>query len=476
MKLPRPHRFGRPRGAVLVFALLISAVAVLGLTYWSLTVAARARYVEGQTQAVKRRIARDNGRVLARSWTERRVLADTDGTAFSRGIGTYFTATDSYDWGGIEMNSTWSGPTLQSNTACVGVNRISLANGSGFGLRTAANQGLDLPLHLLDGNNDWSYRWQARSCSAFLAGDLLSIHNPSETPVNAPVVAGTWNVHGRGCLWHAGNSGTYNASTLSFDKGYLSDAPIPAFANAGIRLSNYPPVLNRTYAWTGSEPSVAGSLNVVWNDASPGYTLKNRALDGKTTPSNYTVKGDTASTSYNGFSSNGSGGVTVDLNNATLSDVVIENCTTIDLTGQSTTTEWSTANTLPVVLIVYHETASSPLQLWTVRISGKNNRRLIFAIRKESGETSVAFNFLDANTTKAGTGPNYRLMLIAEKTPLTFTYSGNAVNLTGGIMTDRGLTGDAGSGNSISLYRETEPQSLAVKAPRRVWAEGFRAD
>ena len=451
MKLARPHRFGRPRGAVLVFALLISAVAVLGLTYWSLTVAARARYVEGQTQAVKRRIARDNGRVLARNWTERQVLSKTDGTSFSRGIGTYYSATDTYDWGGIEMNSTWTGSTLASNTPCVGVNRISLANGAGFGLRTAANQGLDLPLHILDGNNDWNYRWQARSYPAFCAGDLLAIHNPSETPVNAPVVAGTWNVHGRGCLWYAGNSGTYDATRLSFDRGYLSDAPITVFKNAGIRLSNYPPVFNYTHGWTGSLPSVGGSLNVVWNDNSPGFTLKNRALDGKTTPSNYIVKGDTASTSYNGFTSNGSGGVTVDLNNNTLSDVVIENCTTIDLTGQSTTTEWSTANTLPAVLIVYHETATSPLQLWTVRISGKNNRRLIFALRKETGETSVAFNFLDADTTKAGTGANYRLMLVAEKTPLTFTYPGSGVNITGGIMTDRGLNGENGSGKATSL-------------------------
>ena len=72
MKVLRPSR---PRGGILVFALMCSAVAVLGLTYWIMTVAGRSRYVDTLQSGTKRRVARDNGRVIAARYMKARVSA-----------------------------------------------------------------------------------------------------------------------------------------------------------------------------------------------------------------------------------------------------------------------------------------------------------------------------------------------------------------------------------------------------------------
>ena len=122
------------QGAILVFALLCSAVAVVGMTYWIGTVAARGQYIELLTEGSKRRLARENARVISTRYVHAQVLNEDAGAIFSRGLGTYYSGTDNYDAGGAELTSSWSGSPLSSLTSNIGINRISYADTFGFRL------------------------------------------------------------------------------------------------------------------------------------------------------------------------------------------------------------------------------------------------------------------------------------------------------------------------------------------------------
>ena len=195
-------RSSRPRGGVLVLALMCSGMAVLGLTYWIMTVGARSRHVDTMEDATKRRLARANGRTLAFRYAHLRVLPATAGTAFSRGLGTWYSGLENYEWGGVRLNSAWSGSPLRSNTGSTGVNRISPGDRGGFGLADTSGTGYDLPLQVLDGGQVVPHRWQARSYSPVLAGDLLVVHAPASnaTPVT---LTGAIQVNGRAHLHDA---------------------------------------------------------------------------------------------------------------------------------------------------------------------------------------------------------------------------------------------------------------------------------
>ena len=376
-----------PRGAILVFALMCSAVAVIGMTYWIATVAARGQYVELLTESGKRRLARENGRAISTRHVRARVLGAEAGVAASRGLGTYYSGTDNYDWGGADLTSSWSGSSLSSLTSSIGINRISYGDITGFGLRMPDGTALDLPFSVLDGRHRWSYRWQARSYSPVLSGDLLVVHRP---PTGSPDVAisGGIAVHGRAFFWVDGSNPSVDA-TVACESYATSGPAIATLAAAGVPLSNYPPVWNLTWTST-SATGDAGFSNVVWDANSPGNSLRNKALDSKTLPALHLVDGGVASTSSNGYSSDGTGTVSVDLSNPTLDVVVVENAATLQLRGQSTATAWADVATYPSVLVVYHQAAGSTHSLSAIQCLDKNNRRVVLGVKKDPNQTAVA--------------------------------------------------------------------------------------
>ncbi|MGI8602802.1 MAG: hypothetical protein ACR2OZ_07350 [Verrucomicrobiales bacterium] len=247
----------RTRGAVLVFALLCSAVAVLGLTGWIITVTARGQYIDELSKGTKRRIARENGRIIATRHVQRRVLPASQGDTFSRGIGAYFPSDEeagtanNYEWGGVELTSSWSGSILSSATFNVGVNRISYGDTGGFGLRTPDGVGRDLLMSLLDGSQRWSYRWQARSYSPVLTGDLLVVHRPP-AGISEVAVTGNLVIHGRAFFWmgpDAVNQPNVDAAVW-FESYATSGRALTSRVPTNDVVTNYPPVSHLTWAST----------------------------------------------------------------------------------------------------------------------------------------------------------------------------------------------------------------------------------
>jgi hypothetical protein len=472
MKLLRPSR---PRGGILVFALMCSAVAVLGLTYWIMAVAGRSRYVDTLQASAKRRLARDNGRVLATRYVHARVLPAAAGGTFSRGFGEYYSGLQNYEWGGVSLALAWSGSPLASNTGSTGVNRISYGDRYGFGLTDALGNGLDLPLNILDGDDAWTYRWQARSYSPVLSGDLLVVHVPdADSSAASTTITGVVNVNGRAYFHNASeNAGATPGDAVVF-RAYGSPGPgWGALAPTDAMVTNYPPI--STLAWAVAGAALPGVSNVVWDTATPGNSLRNKVLDTRTIPAIYTVDGATSSTSSNGYSSDGLGTVTVDLTNPTLDGVVVQNVQTIEFVGQATDTTWADVAGYPTALVVVHRSATDTFVPTTFNFRNKNNRRLAVGVRCETDPAPVTLNFPEADQAIAGVGPNWRLVLMLEQTPVIFAPAGGTLNITGGITTDRGFTAP-GSPGALNLYRETSPIGLSTKTGRRSWAEGFRAD
>lgn len=469
----KPLRPSRARGGILVLALMCSGMAVLGLTYWVMTVGARSRHVDTMEDVTKRRLARANGRILAFRYTHARVLPATGGTAFSRGLGTWYSGLQNYEWGGVRLDTAWSGSPLGSNTGSTGINRISPGDRSGFGLANSSGTGYDLNLQVLDGGQAVPHRWQARSYSPALAGDLLVVHAPASSS-SSVALTGAIQVHGRAHFYDAGSAGLAVDPAISFT-GYSSQGPrLPSLADTDLMVTNYPPL--RGYSWAVSGAAVPGQSRVIWEETSPGYSLRNKVLDTRTVPAIYMVNGSVNSTGSNGYSSDGLGTVTIDLGNPTLDSVVVENVQTIEVIGQSTPVIWSDVAGFPTVLVVVRRGPSDTFVPTTVNFRNKNNRRFIFAMRCESDPPSpVTLSFPEAADSMAGVGPDWRLMLALEQTPVTFSIAGGTLNLTGGLSTDRSVTGPASPG-TLHLYRDLGPVGLTTKTPRRTWAEGFRMD
>jgi len=87
----------------------------------------------------------------------------------------------------------------------------------------------------------------------------------------------------------------------------------------------------------------------------------------------------------------------------------------------------------------------------------------------------VSLSFPEAAETSASVGPDWRMVLVLEQTPVAFAVAGGTLNLTGGLSTDRSVIAPAAPG-ALRLYRELGPVGLSTKTPRRTWAEGFRMD
>lgn len=488
-------RSSRPRGGILVFALMCSGVAVLGLTFWVTTIATRGKYVDTLQDGAARRVAKANSSALAARFMEMKVLPGGSGTSFALGFGDG--ATWDWDcWGGIQLvagwwdpdpkdswpklkfndGNDWEGYSVASRIITIGTNRISMGDTEGFGLDgnavnvdgTLTKKGYDLPLQLLDGYGSTNFRWQARSYPAPLAGDLLSVHR-SGIPGRVVNVSGVIEVQGRAHMhFRSGEGDKISIGNNVMFGSYGSNG----YTIPGRTISNYPPVYSES--WTTGGAADSGRLGVVWKDSGTGYSLKNKVLDGRTFPENYEIDGQVASTNINGYSSDGSGTVTIDLGQPTLDGVVVKNVQTLVLTGQTTETQLSDVTAFGAVLVVVRNDTGKP-PLSKVLFHNENNRRLVLAVRSEdaSGGT-VSFDFPNASIL-AGSAPRWRMMLVAERTPIAFNPAGGSLDITGGIITDDSLTAPASPGR-VRIVRDYNPVGLATKAPRRAWVEGYRAD
>jgi hypothetical protein len=241
-----------------------------------------------------------------------------------------------------------------------------------------------------------------------------------------------------------------------------------------LKVTNYPPLRGFTWATLGSPTT--GQSRVIWEETAPGYSLRNKVLDTRTVPAIYMVNGGVSSTGSNGYSSDGLGTVTIDLGNPTLDSVVVENVQNLEFIGQSTSVIWSDVAGFPTVLVVVRRGPSDTFTPTTVNFRNKNNRRFVLGMRCETDPpAAVSLNFPEAADASAEVGPDWRMMLVLEQTPVSFVIAGNTLNLTGGLSTDRSVTAPASPG-VLRIFRDLGPVGLTTKTPRRTWTEGFRMD
>lgn len=468
------------RGAILVFALMLGGMAAIGLAIWVSVLGARSRYVEECQKSSRARLAAVNGRIIAARHVRNQVLTESaDATLPSRGLGysgSLSVATDRYSSGGMDITSTWSGSILSSNVPGVGVNRLSWANGPGFGLRDGTNTGMDLNAKIITERDQRNYRVQARSVTPALAGELLTVHAAS-AGFSSPVIAGNISVHGGAAVWPGANGAV--APTVTWDRPYQT-----ASAKQSGRSdlpSNYF-VKSWTWAPAGVPEGVttgtaSGQLNTIWSTASTGNSLRHKAEQGVTDLATITYHGDVTrdTSSVNGVVVDGpSRKVTVDLSSYSLNKLIIDNVQTLELTGQIDLTKWNEADGYSVILIVVNQNTGSPIALQNINFRYKNNRRIHLAVKKADSQSAVNLNFPDL---VGITPPQWRLMLTLEGTPATVSMgAGTVLNINGAITTNCSFTGPTGTGQSLHLYQESSPLFLKALMPRRVWVESYRID
>jgi hypothetical protein len=103
-------------------------------------------------------------------------------------------------------------------------------------------------------------------------------------------------------------------------------------------------------------------------------------------------------------------------------------------------------------------------------LNGTNNRRILLCIKKIAATAGEVGGGVDISFGTAV--PSWRLLVVAENTPLSFTPAGGAGNiaLRGGIQTDASLSGPTGSSRLV-IEKDALPLALQNIAPRLAWVE-----
>jgi hypothetical protein len=439
------------RGSALLLVLLLIAVVGLLTAGWIALVSARGNLVEQNAAAVQRRIALENSRALAQEFLLERVLPSTSGAAFNYDL-------PDTGWGGISIPS-WSGAPLLSTTQPAGVNHFSPGNGGGYTFVPVTSDGQYVILH--DGDANPQRKFQVRSRSPLLAGQLLVSQYPTLDSTASVALSGL-AVGGAAFLWKYPTAANFTANSYATPDS-VSSISITNSSGSTVLLNNL--ALPRLVAnpRSGGADFYHGQFDALDNPtAGANSSLANVGAS----PVNGTlVDADNS----DGVTCDGSGNVTVTLDNAALGNVLITSgwpnpgdpaipggVSTLTLVGQSTSSN-ATADDEPAIIVLLDITSGN---LPTIRLTQHNSRRLVLGVKKAGAAGNLALQF---TTTSAV----WRLMLEVENSPATLTTAG-IVTLQGGIRSDRSV---ALSGGTVSLTLEPNPLNLSRLATRNAWIE-----
>jgi hypothetical protein len=432
--------------------LMVGAALTAG---WLSVLSAETGYIDQFDNGVQRRIAFNNGSALAQTYLLEYVVTKTSATSK--------TASLSGGWGSVTIPATASAP-LASTTPATGWNHFNSANGEGY---TS-----DLSVSIGDGIETTTRRYEVRSRSPLLGGDLLIAAYPG--PNGEGEIKGPAAVAGRVLYWTPGSgllSVRNDVQTQSFTM-MPNPSPIPSptptlqdTSSQNLLVSNFafPPLTSGDFEGT---PSYDGKLDVVANASG----LNSLAVAAATYGSQ-SVDGSVVSNS-SGVTSDGNGLVTIDLDDPLLLNVVVNgNTNHLILEGQTTAAESTAAGDLGAVSVIVVQADTSTRDLTTVDFTGSNNRRLVFAIKKElayQGGPSdwTVFNFPDA---AAG---SWRLLTTLENAGSLWQASGASLTVFGGIQTNRATQLHYGS-DSITFQLEPDPKLLDRLTARDAWVESY---
>ena len=185
------------------------------------------------------------------------------------------------------------------------------------------------------------------------------------------------------------------------------------------------------------------------------------------------VRGNVVHNNGRGITSDGQGRIEIDLGSSFLPNIHIEdNASEIHFHGQSNFV-FNHADLLPAVAILITQSSESTLDLSRTFFHGKNNRRLVVAVKKNSHSKSQEVQYA---FTKASINPIWRMILLAENTSLKILEEQNPagqVTVQGGISTDQSFEWSENRNKRLNGTREGEPKFLEHLAPRSAWVESY---
>jgi hypothetical protein len=181
-------RTGRHRrGTILVFALVVLAVAAIAMSGWVFLMGSLAEYTERTLVAVERRIELENSRALALQYLRGQIIPGTTTNAVS---GTF--TWGSYTLGTLNLDAA-SGPPLEEFGQPSGENPYSPAGNTFYDDPTQDFyfRGYSVPITGTIGEDEVAWRFAARSRTPVFGYDVVSLGRGGSA--TAGIVAATGN-------------------------------------------------------------------------------------------------------------------------------------------------------------------------------------------------------------------------------------------------------------------------------------------
>jgi hypothetical protein len=435
----RTRRHSQSASALLILLVLLILGGALTASWLSL-MTAQTTYVAESEIASNHRIAYNNAAAVAREYMLSQVLAASNASGA--------TVTLSGGWGSVIIPASVGTPLTSTDQPTV--NHFNPGNGDGYsfdvGVRIDDGTGMPSTANRL---------YQAKSRSPILSGDLFIGDKPTLTSGANSSVSGTIYVSDRTFLWMPNSPNAFSLTTYSYTGPATAQVTLHNSSGATVLMSNFP-FVPLTSGYVNGAPSYAGNIDVVSN------TSGINSLYAKVIAGTYIDVDGSKTQSSQGVSSNGSGAVTINLLDDTLTNVFIDkNVTSLTLTGQSTDTDYTTAGDEAAILVLVNESAGD---LTSLQLTNRNARKLVIAVKKSSGGT------LAISAPQASSG-GWRSIFTIENTPTTWTIpAGQTLSLEGGIQSDRAVTV---SGGGISISIESDPKLLERYTARDGWVEGY---
>ncbi|CAN5408157.1 hypothetical protein BH09VER1_BH09VER1_09840 [soil metagenome] len=446
---------------MLVFALMVLVVGAVILAGWIHVMAGRVLYTEAGIDAMKRRIVLENSRALASQCILQNVVSGSLTAAVS--------VTLDNGWGGFTFTATNVVPlTTYGSPAWINVFSPGGSGGYSAEIQGTLSDGSN-PLGSSDITSDYPWVFKARSRSPMLGFDLYT----SQTPPSSFDIhdAANFNVGGNVVLWSSDSPNTYLLRASTYQVPSFTSTTISDLSGGVLLTSNFAfAPITTGVSFTGASSTVNPGGSGATYLSSLLYKAGGPASRSPADPDAVSVYSGTGAmvntatnSSVNGVTSNGGGGLTIDLSNESLQKVyIVGSLTSITLQGY-VSGGFKTADELPAVLVVYAESGASTLS--TITLQNPNNRRLYLGVKKATNGVV---------TIQPSTSGTWRLAGTFENTPITFSVGSGTLLIQGGLRSDQSVLVNSGT---VSVTRETNPLSLIERyGDRNVWLETYRND
>ncbi|WP_038162789.1 hypothetical protein [Verrucomicrobium sp. BvORR106] len=492
------HTFGSSsksrhrRGAAMMFALAMVMVGTIAVTGMMYVLGARLQQAERMASASQRRLAWMNTDAANRQYGYVYSFRDTVTRAAS-------SASLATNWGGLQA-SAYSNLSAYETTQRPSAPVVSYPFNN-IQVPPTEDEGYFYERTVADSNSNQAEHVSMfnylKSYPALLQGDLLVLHKKAASATGDYYITNNIRVDGRVVIY----DGTAQTTDLRANS-YIHMKPTftnTVKNNAGTATQlpeNYAitPTATAGYGGTSTPTAVTnGTLKMINNtDFTPGSiyhlgqttgswsTYSSTTASGSTTTAVQIVQENSptyappTTSPYNTTYSGKFKVLKIRLKNTGLTHCRITGAyDQVVIEGQTTATEYSTADTLSPIIVWLDPTST----VRDVRFVGENNRRFILAAGPGTGTGAGTTLFLGYQSSSIVSGGplRWRTNLITEYRPVYINLP-TSVNLqmTGGIRTDWVLNcTDTGTGVRIILQRETDPENLEKLLPRDAWMETY---